>query len=136
MPLSTQQTRKWRRLFCLATDMSDLSGEKSVVLSPVQISSPSSYLSKKLDSCSLVPRKSFGIPSEPVGFTMNTSLSCKMAKVHFLLCSITFLNPSCLVKYVILFDSEISSMNLLEKSLMGSSISMSVYDIASSPAIF
>ena len=58
-----------------------------MVLSPVQSSSPSSYLSKKLDSGSLVPKKSFGIsviPSEPVGFSMNRSLSCKMAKAQFL----------------------------------------------------
>ena len=71
----------------MPTDVSDLSREKSVVLLPVQISSLSTYLSKKLDSCSLVPRKSFGksvIFSEPVGFAMNTSLSFKTATAQFL----------------------------------------------------
>ena len=48
----------------------------------MQISSSSSYLPNKLDSCSFVPRKSFGksvVFSEPVGFAMNTSLSFKPA---------------------------------------------------------
>ena len=101
-----------------------------MVLLLVQISSPSSYLSKKLNSCSLVTRKSFGksvIPSEPVGFPMNTSLSCKMAVSAVSLMFYNFFsNPSCFAVYVIVFDSEISWMNLLEKSLMASSISMSV----------
>ena len=53
----------------------------------VQILSSSSYLSKKQDSCNLVPRKLFGksvIFSAPVGFVMNISLSFKTAKAQFL----------------------------------------------------
>ena len=57
-----------------------------MVLSLVQILSPSSYLSKELDSYSLVPRKSFGksvIPSEPVGFAMDISLLVRCPKRSF-----------------------------------------------------